>query len=183
MKVFSQHGKNCAFAFAVVILGATTGPDAQAQQHCKQSGKNLAADSKFTQQHVIDVGDIPGHQVRIVEVRRTPSNARPNCEGAKVVEQWNRGYSDYTNTNGRAWGYRVVILDSGERIFGQWQGTTHTTLSADGAKKTVFTGTYVITGGTGRYRGIQGVGREISHFDPSSGFNEAEWEEEYWIEQ
>jgi hypothetical protein len=127
-------------------------PEGWAQERCKQSGKNLAQDSKFAQQHAIDVGDIPGHQVRIVEVHRTPSNAKPNCEGLKVVEQWNRGYSDYVNTNGRAWGYRVYILENGDKIFGQWSGTTHSTLNADGTRKNVFTGTYTLSGGTGKYR-------------------------------
>ena len=180
---FSLTGLNGSLAVAATAaLALLQASEGWAQQKCQQSGKNLAQDSKFTQQHVIDVGDMPGHQVRIVEVQRTPSNAKPNCEGLKVVEQWNRGYSDYTNTNGRAWGYRITVLANGDKIFGQWSGTTHSTLNADGTKKTMFTGTYSLTGGTGKYRGIQGTGRELSNFDPTTGFNESQWEEEYWIE-
>ena len=168
---------------ATAALALLAISDGWAQEKCKRSGTSVAQDSKFTQQHVIDVGDVPGHPVRILEVHRTPSNAKPNCEGLKVVELWNRGYSDYINTNGRAWGYRIVLLEGGEKIFGQWSGTTHSTLNADGSKKNTFTGTYVLTGGTGRYRGIQGTGRELFTFDPATGFNESQWEEEYWIEQ
>jgi hypothetical protein len=180
---FSLNGLNVSLAI-VTSAALTLFPTSAgwAQEKCKQSGKNLAQDSKFTQQHVIDVGDMPGHQVRILEVHRTPSNAKPNCEDLKVAEQWNRGYSDYINTNGRAWGYRIVVLDNGDKIFGQWSGTTYSTLNADGSKKNVFTGTYTLTGGTGKYRGIQGMGRELSTFDPATGFNESQWEEEYWIE-
>lgn len=154
-----------------------------AQQKCKQSGKNLAQDTKFTQQHVIDVGDVPGHQVRILEIHRTPSNAKPNCEGLKVVESWNRGYSDYININGRAWGYSVSVLESGDKIFSQWSGTSQTVLNPDGTKKSTYTGVYTLIGGTGKYRGIRGMGRDVYLFDPKAGFNEGQWEEEYWIEE
>jgi len=156
--------------------------DGRAQEKCKQSGKNLSQDSKYVQQHMIDTGDIPGHQVRIMEIHRTPSNSTANCEGLKIVESWNRGYSDYINGNGRAWGYRVYILENGDKIFAQYSGNSHTTLNSDGSKKGTYTGVYVITGGTGKYRGIQGTGRELSTFDIQTGFNEAQWEEEYWIE-
>jgi len=169
----------------VTGAGLTLVPEANtwAQQKCKQSGEYLPQDSKYVQQHMMDAGDIPGHQVRIMEIHRTPSNATPNCEGLKVVESWNRGYSDYINGNGRAWGYRIYILESGDRIFAQYSGNSHTTVNADGSKKGTYTGVYVITGGTGKYRGAQGTGREFSNFDIQTGFNEAKWEEEYWIEK
>src|SRR5689334_2574095 len=114
---------------------------------------------------MIDTGDIPGHQVRIMEIHRTPSNSTANCEGLKIVESWNRGYSDYINGNDRAWGYRVYILENGDKIFAQYSDNSHTTLNSDGSKKGTYTGVYVITGGTGKYRGIQGTGRELSNFD------------------
>jgi hypothetical protein len=183
MKKYSLKSINVLLTFVVgvgVAMIQTT--DGWAQQKCKQSGKNLAQDSKYVQQHMIDTGDIPGHQVRIMEIHRTPSNAMPNCEGLKIVESWNRGYSDYVNGNGRAWGYRVYILENGDKIFAHYSGNSHTTLNADGSKKGTYTGVYVITGGTGRYRGVQGTGREFSNFNIQTGFNEAEWEEEYWIE-
>lgn len=154
-----------------------------AQQKCKRSGTYLPQDSKFTQQHVIDVGDLPGHQVRILEVHRTPSNAKPNCEGLKVVEAWNRGYSDYIDINGRAWGYSVFILENGDKIFAQWSGTTQTVFNPDGSKTNSYSGVYTLTGGTGKYRGVHGLRRELSTFDPITGFNESRWDEEYWIEQ
>jgi hypothetical protein len=106
---------------------------------------------------------------------------KPNCEGLKVVESWSRGYSDYVNTNGRAWGYSVSVLENGDKIFSQWSGTTHTTVNPDGSKKTTYTGTNTLTGGTGKYRGIRGMGRDLTTFDPKAGFNEGQWEEEYWL--
>ena len=180
---FRLTGLSVAIAI-VVGTGLALLPisDAKAQEKCKWSGTSLAKDSKFTQQHVIDVGDVPGHQVRILELHRTPSNAKPNCEGLKVAESWNRGYSDYTNLNGRAWGYSTTVLENGDKIFGQWSGTTQTTFNADGTKKTLYTGITTFGGGTGKYRGVRGISREASVFDPQTGFNENEWEAEYWIE-
>ena len=52
-----------------------------------------AADAKYTGQHAFDVGDVPGHQVRIFAVRRIFPD-EPDCEGLKQMEQWRRGYSD-----------------------------------------------------------------------------------------
>jgi hypothetical protein len=153
-----------------------------AQEKCKQSGKWLAQDSKYTQQHVIDVGDVPGHQVRLFELHRTPSNSKPNCEGLTIVEGFSRGYSDYTNINGRAWGYGMNVMDNGDKIFTQWSGTTQTIFSSDGSKKTTYSGITTYTGGTGKYRGIHGMTRDSSNFNPTTGFNETQWEEEYWIE-
>ena len=44
------------------------------------------ANSKYTQQHVIDVGDVPGHQVRLFEVHRTYPKNPPTINGLKIVE-------------------------------------------------------------------------------------------------
>ena len=38
------------------------------------------ADTTYPLQHTIDVGDVPGHQVRIFELKRKVSNAQANCE-------------------------------------------------------------------------------------------------------
>lgn len=38
-------------------------------------------------------------------------------------------------------------------------------------------------GGAGKYLGIRGMSRVTSMFDPKTGFNETQWEDEYWIEK
>jgi hypothetical protein len=58
-----------------------------------------AANAKYTAQHTVDVGDVPGHQVRILGLHRTFPDDQPNCEGLKQVEQWLRGYSDHIGRN------------------------------------------------------------------------------------
>ena len=183
MKKWKLKGMN---VLLTIVVGAslTVIPVAEgwAQEVCKRTGTNLAQDTKYTQQHVIDVGDVPGHQVRILELHTTPSNAKPNCEGLKVVESWVRGYSDYTNTNGRAWGYGIDILENGDKIFSQWSGITKITINPDGSKKATYSGIATYTGGTGKYRGIHGMSRDSTNFNAATGFNESQWEQEYWIE-
>ena len=64
-----------------------------AQERCKISEDAPAG--KYTQQHVLDIGDVSGHQIRIYELHRTYANDKPNCENLKRTESWTRGYSDY----------------------------------------------------------------------------------------
>lgn len=163
---------------AVLII-----PDVAAQERCKMTWEVPAADSKYTQQLAIDVGDVPGHQVRVLELRRVFPNDKPNCEGLKRVEEWTRGYSDYIDRNGRAWGYEVVALENGDKIYGEWTGTSQTVVGADGSKKTTFEGTSTWTGGTGKYQGVRGIEWSHAVFDPGKGLNQGKFEAEYWFEK
>jgi hypothetical protein len=69
--------------------------DAVAQQKQRISYKVSAENSKYTQQHVIDVGDVPGHQVRVYEIYRSFPNNAPVINGLKMKETWTRATSDY----------------------------------------------------------------------------------------
>jgi hypothetical protein len=166
-----------------VILGLAAPGLLAAQEKCKMQWEIPASNSNFTQQHVIDVGDVPGHQVRVFELRRTFPNDQPNCEGLKRVEEWVRGYSDYIDRNGRAWGYRITVLENGDKIFGEFSGASQTVVAADGSKKSTFSGVVVYTGGTGKYQGIRGLQRESSQFDPEKNFSQAQADAEYWLEK
>jgi hypothetical protein len=154
-----------------------------AQEKCKMKWEISAANSKYTAQHVIDVGDVPGHQIRIYELHRTFPNDQPNCEGLKRAEEWSRGYSDYFDRNGRAWGYRIIVLENGDKIFGEMSGTSQTVVAADGSKKTTYSGIVVYTGGTGKYQGVRGLQHENAVFDPEKNFNQSQSDAEYWLEK
>jgi len=69
-------------SFAVAL---PTG-DVAAQQMQRVSFKTPAANSKYTVQHVLDVGDVPGHQVRLFELRRTFPTDAPTINGVKLKE-------------------------------------------------------------------------------------------------
>src|SRR6185369_16304366 len=122
--------------------------------------------------HVIDVGDVPGHQVRILELHRTFPDDKPNCEGLKRVESWNRSYSDYTDRNGHVWGYLIVVLENGDKVFGELDGTSQTIVQPDGSKKSTTTEVTRYTGGTGKYQGIRGIQLGTTVFDLGKNFSE-----------
>lgn len=174
-------------AFLAVFVGAALSiasiSEALAQETCKRKLDNSGAQAKYTQQHVMDVGDVPGHQIRIFELHRTYASDDPNCEGLKRKESWTRGYSDYVNLNGRAWGYGNVTLDNGDKIFFEFSGTSHTVVSEDGKKKSTYVGTSRYIGGTGMYTGVRGMSWDKVRFDPIANVNVSESEEEYWIEK
>jgi hypothetical protein len=178
----SLSNADLLLAMTAMLIWVAPGP-LSAQEKCKMKWEVPAANANYTQQHVIDVGDVPGHQVRIFEVHRTFPNDQPNCEGLKRVEEWSRGQSDYIDRNGRSWGYSVTVFENGDKIFGEWSGTSQTVVDADGSKKSTFSGVVVYTGGTGRYRGIRGLRRDSIRFDPEKNFSEAQSEAEYWIEK
>src|SRR5262249_22783592 len=103
MLTVSSLGLFC-MAVALPVGGAL------AQEKQQVSFKLSAENSKYTQQHVIDVGDVSGHQVRIFEIHRTYPNNAPMINGVKLKETWNRGLTDYTDGNGPNIGYSVFVL-------------------------------------------------------------------------
>jgi len=156
---------------------------ATAQERCRMSWEVPAANTTYTQQHALDVGDVAGHQVRIYELRRTFPDGTRTCEGIKLVEEWTRGYSDYTDRNGRVWGYRVITLENGDKIFAEFSGVSQTSGGSEGARRSVATSVATYTGGTGRYQGIRGIQRDSIAFDPGKNVNQARSEAEYWFER
>ncbi len=70
---------------------------AGAQEKHRYFFKTPEGVAKYTQQHVIDVGDVPGHQVRVFELHTKYAGIAPLYDGVKVAEGWTRGISDYTN--------------------------------------------------------------------------------------
>ena len=166
---------------AVAALAYASG--SRAQEKCARTIDLNAAKSKYTEQHVMDVGDVPGHQIRIYEIHRTFPNDEPNCEGLKRRESWIHGLSDYVNLNGQTSGYTVTTFENGDKIFSTYSGTSHTVVMPDGKKRSIYTGTATYIRGTGRYQGIHGLTRDRIIFDPVANVNVGESYEEYWIEK
>ena len=114
---------------------------AQAQKHYPIEDKSEWSTGKYIQQHMIDVGDLPGHKVRILEVQRTYNDkSQLAVSGVKVKEAWVRGYSDYTQGKGKAWGYSIWLLDDGNQIYSEWAGTTASEVSPTGSIEGIFNG-------------------------------------------
>ena len=134
--------------------------------------------ARYTQQHTIDVGDVPGHRVRVFEVRRTYPSNPPVVNGMKIVESWTRGISDYTNNDGPSVVYHVYVGENGDKFF-----ITSSAISVQppGTRKMTLTTVGTITGGTGEFYGIQGVMRLSASSDLEAGVDESQVEIEYWV--
>jgi len=169
-------------SFAVALAwGMAVAYAAHAQQRFKVTTSAAASQSKYVQQHMIDVGDMPGHQVRIYEIHRQGPEAE--FSGIKARESWSRGFSDYTNSTGSTSGYGEWVLEDGSRIFNRYTGTSQTVIGADGKRKGTYHGVTQITGGTGKFANIRGYIRDMTKFDAQAGYNESSGEGEYWFEE
>jgi hypothetical protein len=137
-----------------------------------------AENTKYTQQYTVDVGDVSGHQVRLVEIHRTYPSNPPVINGMKIVESWTRGTSDYTNNNGEAGSYSVYVLENGDKFF-----TRGTLIAVQSPEESNLTATTVgpITGGTGKLSKINGMARTSTTANPKTGLNETHVDIEYWL--
>ncbi len=166
----------------LALLLAMIAGDAWAQEKKqKYAFKTPPGAAKYTQQNAIDVGDVPGHQIRVYEVHYTYTAEAPVFDGVKVVEAWSRGASDYINGNGHATGYMLSVLQNGDKIFQRFTLVTQTVVNADGSKKTTYSSVSELTGGTGKFRGIRGTLRTSGATDFKRA--DAQTEGEYWIEK
>jgi hypothetical protein len=164
-------------AALLCLAAAPRAGDALAQPQ-RLTIKVEPANARYTQQHTIDVGDVPGHRVRVFEIRRTYPSNPPVINGVKIVESWTRGISDYTNNNGPSIVYHVYVGENGDKFF-----VTSSAISVQppGTRRMTITTVGTITGGTGEFFGIQGVLRLSASSDLEAGVNESQVELEYWF--
>jgi hypothetical protein len=171
------------------MLIMLAGAEASAEERCK-----FTFESGTRKRLFLNNSDwtLATFRIAVFEDHHGPSaTAKPNCEGLKIVERWGRGFSDTIDRNGRAWGYTVTTLENGDKIYGEWSGTTQTEATADGSTKNVFEGTQVWVGGTGRYQGVRGIERDHSLVEMVMGSQgkleaksqQSKHEVEYWFEK
>ena len=170
--------RNIGLGMAITIGMALTAPVAMAQQKQHVSYNTPAAHTTYTQQHIIDIGDIPGHQARLFEIRRTYGSDAPVINGSKLKEQWTRGMSDYIDNNGPAIIYNVWVLENGEKFFVRTSLVAQS--SGDGKLTNMTSG--VITGGTGSLARIRGIISSHGPSEPTAGINANQPDIDYWME-
>ena len=167
-------------ATLAVLLAASTG---WAQQKYSTT-EGVKSESKYLQEHIIDVGDRPGHQLRVYELRNTYPANDLEFAGVKVTESHVRGVSDYTNWSGSFTTYTVYSLEDGSQIFSRGTGTTQSKVGGDGKRQSFkysFVDTFV--GGTKGFRGIRG--QQTGSGAREAGANSLSQQQsvgEYWIE-
>lgn len=166
---------------SLMVFGTAAG---WAQQRELVKFQAPAANSKYTEQHSMPVGDISGHDLRIFENLRTFPNDPLVIGEVRVKEWWTHGSTDYIESNGPGTAYHTLLMENGDKIFARVNFVAQSVLSADGARKganNLIAGP--ITGGTGKFLGIRGMLRFAANFDTRSGSNDSKGEIEYWMEK
>jgi hypothetical protein len=95
MKRSILGGLRILLALAACGLVVFAASDAWTQQKQKYLFKAQPGVSKYTQQLAIDVGDVPGHQVRVLELYSNYTGEAPVYSGVKVKEGWLRTITEY----------------------------------------------------------------------------------------
>jgi hypothetical protein len=114
---------------------------------------------------------------------RTFQTSPPKFRGIVANSEYNRGFSDYTDINGRNWGYGSFQLENGDKVFSRWEGMSSSIVKPDGTRQNTSQTVMTITGGTGAFVGIRGMLKYTSAFDPATGMNATDAKGEYWFEQ
>ena len=110
------------------------------------------------------------HALSLVEVVGTQASTDPLWNGSQIT-YW--GTADVVDGSGPQQGYWCNEHAEGDRDWGTFKGRI--TISRQEAS---MEGTYTITGGTGRFKGISGGGTFKGHFpSPSDVVNN--WEGDY----
>lgn len=173
-------------ATAALLLLAFAAPrTASAQQRYPiETRSEWQLEGRYTKEHIIDVGDVPGHQIRILELYRTYNEkSQFAVSGVRVRESIFWAFTDYINGIGPARAYGVWILQDGGKVFHERSGSSQTQPTGNGGYYGTFHGTLKITGGTGKYQGIRGTMTEVVEFssDPDRGYNRQVGTGEYWF--
>ena len=107
--------------------------------------------------HVLVLSEMKGYDVQ---------------QGNVVV---NRLVTDLVKGNGRTFGYGTSTNPDGDVAYYSFEGRVTTQPRADGKLVTVSEGTWVITGGTGKWQSRVGRG-SFKHTAVSQGVSVAQWE-------
>ncbi|TMJ86269.1 MAG: hypothetical protein E6G76_14850 [Alphaproteobacteria bacterium] len=149
---------------AILLLAAT----ASVAQETSLVGFPTSADNtQYTRQHVIEVDDVPGHQIRVFAIRRTFPKDPPIIGGLALKEQLSRGLTDYISNSGTGNFYGTYVLENGDKFFTRSSLVAH---KAGAGLSSITVGR--ITGGTGKFATMQGEVRTLVTSDQAAGINE-----------
>ena len=137
------------------------------------------ANSQYLQEHTIEVDDVPGHRLRLYEIRQDYPQRDLAIAGVVVKYGLSRNVSDAINGNGSFTYYMVYTLEDGNKVFARGTGTTQ----ADPAVGYRFVLVENFVGGTGKFKGIRGQARGGGTRAPGASSLAVEWKGEYWFEE
>jgi hypothetical protein len=164
---------------AAIVVGVTfCGLSSAAWSQQKHQLMQTDSEGGYVQEHTIEVGDIPGHQVRVYQLKYQYPKKDLVFLGIPVKESTTAGMSDYTNLSGSFVTYSVYLLEDGNKIFARGSGSTQT--ASDGARRFSFVDNFV--GGTGQFKGIRGQYRGAGERAAGAKTLTESQSGEYWIE-
>jgi hypothetical protein len=166
--------------FVALIGGATLCIASQAwaqQKYTISTAPN--SNSQFLQEHIIDVDDVPGHQLRVYEIRQDYPQRDLAFAGVVVKQGLSRNISDAINGSGSFTYYMVYSLEDGNKVFARGTGTRQ----ADATVGYRFVIVENFVGGTGKFKGMRGQVRGGGVRAPGATSLAVEWKGEYWIEE
>jgi hypothetical protein len=102
----------------------------------------------------LPVADREGHVIGAQTRQDRSSSADAEWDDASFIVN---GQFDWINGSGRAWGYGIQILKSGDKIFSKYSGNLRRSGEGD-QWQTVGEGTEEIYGGTGKFANVKGSG-------------------------
>ena len=135
------------FLFAAVVLLCAAGANAQT----KVSG--TAQFGKPDPVHTLSVGDRPDHSLAVEQLKCTWTKPM-EIGGDKSKDGISTETADITGNTGRAHGFHVSTMESGDKAFVSYQGTS--TLKE--GSPTELKGTWAYNGGIGKLKGLKGKG-------------------------
>ena len=141
--------------------------------------------SRYVKEHIIEAGDAPGHQLRIVEIEKTYTRNHPKIRGVTIttVRQW--AFTNYTNGIGPVIFFETFSDDNGNAFFVEGTSETESRITATGSRRGTSHGSGRITSGTGKLASIQGVlvGHTEFDSDPDVGYSRNNTRVEYWFRE
>jgi len=177
METLTSAFKGCASALITGVAILVLSLPVAAQQKFKYSF-GASAQTKYTEQHIMEVGDVPGHQIRVATLSTKYGSEAPTYDGVKATESTGWLNSDYIAGNGRFIQYVAMQMENGDKIYSFVEGHLQTS-----AGKASFSTVTTLRGGTGKFAGIRGVIRGSGVTDFKTGPSTNPSEGEYWFEK
>jgi len=172
----------------IVVLLSLAGLALPTGAHAQQKHKvdlPPPQSSRYVKEHIIDAGDVLGHQLRIVEVEKIYTKNNPVILGVKAskVLQW--AFTNYIDGVGPVIVYEAWSMEDGNTIFMEGTALTESRTTATGSRRGSSQGTLHFVGGTGKFASLQGltVARTEFDSDPDNGYNRPTGRIEYWIRE
>jgi len=147
----------------------------QADAQNKIAGKLTLAYSSLD---TLAVGDTEGHNMALAESKGTNASTGETAfmDGAEAV---NLSFADLAMGSGPHEGY-VTFKSGDDMTIAKWKGMVTTTMSAEGAPQTSFSGTFEYIKGAGQFENIKGAGTYEGHFTSNTEYV-SDWKGEYTL--